>query len=116
MPDEPLLHDRDGIDRRQALWRLLGIALPVNFGLLWAPAAGMQLSRPRNLRISHNRGAGQQQSARPRPPPTDISDTDNSRELRAQIAQDGAFKARWQDAVSSFEAAGGYWAANSDDP
>ena len=56
MPDEPLLHDRDGINRRQALWRLLGIALPVNFGLLWAPAGGMQLSPPRNLRISHNRG------------------------------------------------------------
>jgi hypothetical protein len=36
--------------------------------------------------------------------------------LRTEIARDAAFKARWQQAVTSFESGGGYWAANSANP
>ena len=102
------------LTRREALSRLLGV--PVHLGLFGALGGAVleaQARRPKNLRIIA--------SVEPRATspivqgqfPRTLLTPASVAALRSQIATDPAFRARWQAAVSSFEAAGGYWATNS---
>src|SRR6185295_14175569 len=115
--DSGFTYDDDGLSRREALSRLVGT--PVSLGVLWTLAGdsvGAQLAAPRNLRIVGNYEATANSPIALGQHPRTFLTPATTAALRTQIATDAAFRARWQQAVTQFEAAGGYWATNSTNP
>jgi hypothetical protein len=112
MSDDQHDHGLTVISRREAFKRLLGTAGGVLSG---AELVAAQLAPPRNLRIVGPQAAAGSPADLGLHPRTFLTPTTVS-QLRSQIAGNAAVKARWQDAVTTFEAGGGYWAANSPNP
>ena len=119
MSDERERGGGEGLTRREALWWLLGAAVPVNLAVLSALAGDegrVQLSAPRNLRILNTlQPTADSPLARGVHPRTFLTPRTVAA-LRQQIVQNAAFRARWQDAIAAFESPGGYWAGNSPNP
>ncbi len=95
-----------GLSRRQLLW-LLGLGVPVNAGLLTALARGdAQLPAPRNFRFAAPAASPDSPIVRGQHPRTFFTPASLAA-LRSRLTSDAAFRSRWQQAVSSFEASGG---------
>src|SRR5688572_25716201 len=90
--------DSNGINRRQALWRLAAATVPLN---LWLTSAtegdvGLQLGAPRNLRIVGDTAPSLESPLNRGLHPRTLLTPTMAETLRTQIKTDGSFRQRWQ--------------------
>ena len=100
--------NKDGVGRREALWWLL--SAPLHLRLLSSTASAHPLTSwsQAGAGALPNAPAANSPIARNLHPRTFVT-PDILATLRTQIAQDNAFRSRWQTAVSQFESSGGTW-------
>ena len=115
MADERNDDAKGGMTRRTALLWLLGLGVPLNLAIVSAfMSRGQgQGRRPGDLSVIRAPEARSDSPvARGLHPRTFLTPA-SAASLREQIGSDAAFRARWQKAVTDFEARGSYWATKS---